>query len=77
MPRLTLSDHPENALRLHLETALTARFIATMTTFAAKLGARLERYADPFANLHNMLAESSSYQSFNLTLNTLPSCMFR
>ena len=25
-----ISDHPENALRLHLETALTARFIATM-----------------------------------------------
>ena len=62
-----------------LELLLTVLSVGVLklTTFAAKLGARLERYADPFANLHNMLAESSFSQSFNLTLNTLPSCLFR
>ena len=61
-----------------LESLLTVFSVGVLkfTTFAAKLGARLERYADPFANLHNMLAESSFSQSFNLTLNTLSSCMF-
>ena len=62
-----------------LESLLTVLSVGVLklTAFAAKLGARLERYADLFSNLHNMLAERSFSQSFNLTMNTPSSCMFR